>query len=81
MTISVLRYCFKFFGLEYKFVNKQLIRCAYFDSKTLRSYNDRVIKPSANGYYLQGMYMNKDSIKRLLQLKEVREMADEVCPF
>lgn len=81
MTISTLRYCFNFLGLEYKFVNKNLIRCAYFDSKTLRSYNDRVIKPSANWYYLQGMYVNKDSIERLLQLKEVSEWVEDDCPF
>jgi len=81
MIISKLRYCFTFCGLDYKFINKQLIRMEYFDVKTKRSYSERVIKQTANGYYLQGLYVNIDSIRRIISLKEVDEYVVDECPF
>jgi len=81
MIISKLRYCFTFCGLDYKFVDKQLIRMPYFDSKTRRSYSERVIKQAANGYYLQGFYVNIESIKKILHQKITDEYVVDECPF
>lgn len=79
MIINKLRYTFNFCGVDYVFRNKKLYQQPYF--RNGRTQFEREIKPKANGYYLQGLYMNSDSIKRLLQLKEVSELVENDCPF
>lgn len=79
MIISVIRYTFEFCGVEYVFRNKQLFQQEYTRNK--RSYNERIIKPKANGYLLQGLYISNEWIKNNLVKKEVKEYIENEYPF
>lgn len=72
MEISVLRWSFVFCGVEYIFRNKKLYQQTYF--RNGRTQFEKEIKPKANGYILQGLYMNKTQIKKLLVKKQVTEL-------
>lgn len=71
MTINKLRYCFTFCNREYVFKKKLLYQQKYI--KNNRYYSEREIKPKANGYYIQGLYISNESIKKLLQQKKIKE--------
>ena len=77
MEIKVIRYCFTFCGVDYIFRNKQLFQQAYF--RNGRTQFEKIIKPKANGYILQGLYMSNNSIKKLIEKREVIEYDD--IPF
>lgn len=78
MTISMLRYCFTYFGKEYVFRDKLLYRLPYM--KDNRYYNERIITKQKNGYYLDKCYVSFESIKLILQQKQFTEIINTL-PF
>lgn len=79
MIANRIRYCLTFCGVEYIFRNKKLLKQPYFRNK--RTQNEKIIKPKANGYLLQGLYMSNESIKKILVKKEVQEYIEDLTPF
>ena len=79
MEINRLRYYFVFCNREYIFRDKKLFQQPY--NNNLRWFNEREIKQKANGYYLQGLYITIDYIKKSLKKKEFIEYVEDTTPF
>ena len=75
----MIRNCFTFCNRVYVFRDKNLFQQPY--NHNNRWYNEREIKKKGNGYVIQGLYVNKETIYKLLEKKQFNEKIESELIF